>query len=241
MSYSETPSTSPHAGSMSRGTARSINSSGRSVALPHDLLQLLRLHQQVRRRGGGDDDVGARERVGELVEAHRIAAEPPREADRAVLAARGDERDPRAAVSERASGQLAHLAGADDDPLAAGQVAEQLAGEHHADGREAQLALADRRLGAHPLAGGERGLEQVVGERSDGLARERRVVGALDLTLDLRLADDHRLEPGGDAVQVAGGVAVAVRVDRAGELGRPDVRLAGRASTARGSRPRRGR
>ena len=100
------------------------------------------------------------------------------------------------------------------------------------DRRQAQLALADRGLGAYPLAGRERRLEQVVGERPGGLALERRVVGTLDLALDLVLADDHRLEPGGHAVEVTGGVAVAVRVDRGRQLGRPDARrLASIAST----------
>ncbi len=46
---------------------------------------------------------------------------------------------------------------------------------------------------------------------------------AAHLPLDVRLAEDHRLEARGDAVEVAGGVAVARRVDRVGELGRADL------------------
>ena len=71
--------------------------------------------------------------------------------------------------------------------------------------------------------------------------RERGVVGALDLALDLGLADDHRLEPGGHPVQVARGVAVAVRVDRRREAGRAGSPPGLRASPAPCSRPRPGR
>ena len=46
-------------------------------------------------------------------------------------------------------------------------------------------------------------------------ARERELVRALDLALDLGLADDHRLEAARDPVQVARGVAVAQRVHAA--------------------------
>ena len=56
-----TPVSSRQAGSMSRGTARSISSSGRSRARGHHQLELLALDDVVRRVGRGDDDVGALE------------------------------------------------------------------------------------------------------------------------------------------------------------------------------------
>src|SRR5436309_910809 len=88
------------------------------------------------------------------------------------------------------------------------------------------MALADRGLGANALAGFQRGLEQPVGERPGGLLDERGLVRALDLALDLGLADDHRLEPGGDPVEMSSCIAVAVRVDRRGERRGADARLA---------------
>ena len=86
---------------------------------------------------------------------------------------------------------------------------------------------ADRGLGADPLAGGERLAEEPVHDRAGGPLDERELVGALDLALDLGLADDHRVEPGRDAEQVARGVVVAKRVEVRDQLGRPDVGLAG--------------
>ena len=55
----------------------------------------------------------------------------------------------------------------------------------------------------------------------------RRLVRAADLALDLRLADDHRLEARGHAVELARGVAVARGVDLLRELRRADPRAAG--------------
>jgi hypothetical protein len=67
--------------------------------------------------------------------------------------------------------------------------------------------------------------------------RAARLVGALDLALDLVLADDHRLEARGHAEQLARGVAVARRVDQLGQLGRADPGVA--REQARARRPRR--
>ena len=54
-------------------------------------------------------------------------------------------------------GQLARLAGADDHHLAVAQVADDVAREVDGDAGDADPALADRRLGAHALAGLQRG------------------------------------------------------------------------------------
>ena len=58
-------------------------------------------------------------------------------------------------------------------------------------------------LGAGALAGGERGAEEPVENRAGRALDQGQLVGALDLALDLGLADDHRVEPGGHPEQVA--------------------------------------
>jgi hypothetical protein len=50
---------------------------------------------------------------------------------------------------------------------------------------------------------------------------------AANLALDLGLADDHRLETRGHAVELTRRVAVARRVDRVRQLGRADLRTLG--------------
>ena len=120
-------------------------------------------------------------------------------------------------------------------------------GEVDGDESRRSRARADRRLGAHALAGLQRGA------RTGGWSAARwcrpssaRLVGALDLALDLGLADDHRLQARGHAEELARGVAVARRVDDVGQLGRADVGPAGEQPEqlglgARPGRRRRGR
>ncbi len=78
-----------------------------------------------------------------------------------------------------------------------------------------------------PLAGRQRAAEEAVEDRAGGALDQRQLVGALDLALDLGLAEDHRVEPRGDAEEVAGGLGGAQRVEVADQLGRPDLGLAG--------------
>jgi hypothetical protein len=105
-------------------------------------------------------------------------------------------------------GQLAHLAGADDDDVASFQVAENLSRE--GDGRVAHRhgARAEAGFRAHALADREARVKQPVQHRADRLRLGRRGVRLLDLSEDLRLADDERVEPAGHAEQVPRGVEI---------------------------------
>ena len=85
----------------------------------------------------------------------------------------------------------------------------------------------DRGLGPGPLAGGEGAAEHPVEDRAGRALDQRQLVGALHLALDLGLADDHRVEPRGDPVEVPRRLGAAQRVERAEQLGGPDPGLAG--------------
>src|SRR6185369_2599893 len=74
-------------------------------------------------------------------------------------------------------------------------------------------ALAQAGLGAHALADAERGREEAVGHRAGRLGAAGLGVRVLYLPEDLRLADDERVEAGGDAKQVVGGLLAAVDDD----------------------------
>jgi hypothetical protein len=78
----------------------------------------------------------------------------------------------------------------------------------------------------------QRGVEQPVGQRPGRAGRARRLERPAHLTLHLGLADDHRLEAGGHAEELARGVAVARRVDDLGQLGGPDPARADSAPSA---------
>ena len=212
---------------MSRGTARSIASNGRPSRRLHHLGKVVALDDVVRGVGRGDDDVGALQLLRQLLEPDGAAGEALRQPDRAVVVTVGDEDRGDAAGDQRLGDQLGGLAGADDEDAALGEVAEGAARQLDRDRRDRETLLADPGLLAGAAAGGERGAEEAVEDRPGRTLDQRQLIGAFDLPLDLRLADDHRVEAGGDAQQVAGRLGRAQRVEVAEQLGRPDLGLAG--------------
>ena len=136
-------------------------------------------------------------------------------------------------------GELAHLAGADDQHAAAGERAEDLLGQGDGGKAHRHRPFGQRRLGADALADAERPVEQLVQQRADGLQGRGHAVGVLDLAHDLRLPDHQRVEPAGDAEQVAGGLGVVLLVDvRLQFVGRQLVVLAQEAQQVVGGRLR---
>ena len=154
MSWTLTPATSRQAGSMSRGTAMSIISSGRSARCCHHLLEPVALDDVVRRVGRGDDDVGLDQLLGQLLEADGAATEALGEADRAVVVAVGDEDGADAAGDQGAGDQLGGLAGADHQHPALGEVAERAPRQLDRDRGDRDALLADPGLLAGAAAGG---------------------------------------------------------------------------------------
>ena len=111
---------------------------------------------RMRRAGGGDHDVGAVDRVVELLE--RRSASPLNfwaSADGAFVGAIADENLIRAVRQQVPRRQLAHLARADQVNALALQIAEDLLGQIDRDRRDRDRRRGDRGLGAHALGHGE--------------------------------------------------------------------------------------
>ena len=223
---------------MSRGTARSISSSG----LPSRWLMITSSSERSIRWWG---ELVVETTMSALASCAgsssiRTALPPKRcgERDRAVVAAVGDEDGVRAAGGERAGGELGGLAGADQQHAARREVAEVALGELDGDRGDRDALLADGGLGAGPLAGRERAAEHPVEDRAGGALDQRQLVGPLHLALDLGLADDHRVEPGGHPVEMPRRLGAAQRVERAEQLGRGGSRPPGRGRRAPPPRPR---
>src|SRR5207244_1707364 len=109
-----------------------------------------------------------------------------------------------------------------------GEVAQRLPRErdrHRADGH---VARADRGLASDPFSGCERLAKEPVHDGARGPLHECQLVGPLHLALYLGLTDDHRVEPGSHAEEMACSLAVPDRVEMRDELGRPDVSLTGK-------------
>ena len=213
---------------MSRGTARSIRSSGRPVAPAHHQLELGRA------RSGGAASRSSRRRC-RAARAGRAGRRSARACRRSAGPGRSRgcsggwrrRRPPTPRARQRPGGQLRGLARADQRAPGARRRSPRLrcASSTATEGIETPFSPTAG-LGAGALAGGEGAAEQPVQDRAGGALDERQLVGALHLALDLGLADDHRVEPGGDPEEVP-------RRPR-----RRAASRAGRAARSGGSRPR---
>ncbi len=160
--------------------------------------------------GGADDQVGLDQRLAELVEGHGAAAPAGGGGLGPLGAAVGHEDAARSQGGEVLQGQVAHLAGADDQHGLVAEGVEDLAGDVHRDAGDRELAAVHAGLLADELADPDRLLEDLVEDRPDGLAAIGRLVGVADLAEDLPLAEHQALQAGGDAEQVADGRLVVV-------------------------------
>ena len=151
--------------------------------------------------------------VEELLEGHGGAVESPGELLGALGSAVGDQDAARAAREEVLGGELAHLARADHEDGLAFELSEDLLGQLHRRVGDRNGGAADGRIAPDALGDGE-GVHHGVVERPvhrPGLAGDG--VGALHLAEDLRLADQHRIETGGDAEEVVDDLLLAAPVE----------------------------
>ena len=110
-------------------------------------------------------------------------------------------------------GQLADLARAEEENLQAVQVAEDLLRQLDGRIRDRDGVLADAGVGADSFRHAHRLIENLREERIERAALAAGQERGAHLSGDLRLADDHRVEPRGDAEEVLEHVAVAKDVD----------------------------
>ena len=198
-------------GSTSRGTAMSMMNSGDVRRRPVDRFDVAARDDRPRRSGGGDDDVGATERRCPLFPRNRPAADFGGERLGVGRGAARDDDFGDALAAQVLRRQRADLAGAEDQHAASLEPAEDLPRER--DGREAHRdrALADRRFGAHALADAERPVKQLAEERPGAAPLGGGLKRLLDLSEDLRLADDERIEARRDPEQVTRHRRIVVR------------------------------
>ena len=198
---------------------------GPVLAARQELLAVFGLEDEVGRAGRGDDDVGAVAGVVEPAELDRLPVEFLRQADGAIVGAIGDE-DRRGAVRQQMAGrQFAHLPCADQVDALAVQGAEDLLGQFDRDRGDRNRGRSDRGLGAHALGDGKGAGEQLIELRAHGADRAGGGIGFLDLAENLRLADDHRVEAGGDAEDVADRFIFAKFVEMTFELAEIDLEI----------------
>ena len=112
-----------------------------------------------------------------------------------------------------AGGEFAHLAGADDEDRLPFQRAEDLLGEFDRNRGDGDRRRSDGGLGAHALGDGEGAAEKLVELTANRAYCAGSRVGLFDLAEDLGFADDHRIETGSYAEEMANGVFLAEFVE----------------------------
>ena len=90
---------------------------------------------------------------------------------------------------------------------------EDLAGQIDGDGGDGDGIGADAGFGAGFFGGGKGALQQMLELAGDGAGGAGDGEGLFYLAENLRLADDHGVEAGGHAEEMADGVLIAVFVD----------------------------
>src|SRR5438445_7143894 len=149
----------------------------------------------MRRGGRRDDDVARRQVRLDVLEIDRLTAEALRKLLCAVVRAVGYEDLLDSRIVEMLSGQLADLAGAQKKRAQAAHFAEDLPRQLHRGVWNRDGVLTDAGIRTHLLGNMHRLFEEPLQqriERTRSLCCQKR--GA-NLAADLRLADDHRIEP----------------------------------------------
>ncbi len=215
------------------------------AGLARALDQIVRDHVAGARRRR-DDDVGLDQRPLQIAEGARLAADVAGER-RGALGAAVDDEQARARADEQLGGGLGHLAGADERRGVAVEIAEDVAGQIDGDARHRDLALADGRLGAHPLAHAHGAVHGVAQDGAQRAVLAGDLDGVLELAEDLRLAHHQRVERGRHAEEVPhgglphhveqvrqDGLAAEILEHRQGGAGRGPELDVGAATAARG-------
>src|SRR5712691_580905 len=110
-------------------------------------------------------------------------------------------------IAETLGRELGHVTGAEDERAAAGEIAEDLARDGDTRRCGGRRPYPQARFGANARPDVQRRLKQPM---QDGTRlRARRFPCLAYLSLDLRLAQDHRIESRRYPIEMANGVAVA--------------------------------
>ena len=151
--------------------------------------------------GGGDDDVGAGERLSHVAPRHRAAADRVRQLVGMGGSAARDHDLADAVRLQVLGGELADFSGTDDQHRRPSSRRRSSRDRHRLEA-DRHGALADGGFRAHPLADPKGRREHALQERTYTPSPGRRLERVLDLPENLRLADDRGFQPGGDAEQM---------------------------------------
>ena len=177
----------------------------------HHLAQQLRAEERLGGRSGRNGHVGRAQRVGSVGPRSGAAGMERGKALGTRRRAVGHRQSADAARVQPLAGPARHRPGAEHQRVRPIDPVETLHDQIDRRGRKRRGVPADAGLRSYPLAGMERGSEQRVHHRAGAASLRRPRQRRGNLALDVGLAQQHRIEPGGHAHQVTGGAAVTDR------------------------------
>ena len=124
----------------------------------------------------------------------------------------GDDHLADALLVKMAGGEFDGFAGADQKRGLILQIVENALGQADGGKGYGYRAGADGGVGAYLFCRGKSVLEQSAESFAQGAGFGRGLVGCLHLSEDLRFAEDHRIQPAGNAEHVSDGVGILVGV-----------------------------
>ncbi|MCW0417707.1 hypothetical protein NB689_003461 [Xanthomonas sacchari] len=189
------------------------------LARAQRLLDLGPCHHRLARGGGREHHVGLVQVALQFAQRQRHATVAAGQFLRVGEGAVGDQQTPHAALAEMLGGQLDGLAGADQQHGGFAEPGEGTLRQAHRGGGDRDRIGAHAGVGARALGHREGLLEQAVQAAAHRPMFACQRPGVLHLAEDLRLAQHHRVQPGGDPEQVPHRVRVLVLVQIAVQTG----------------------
>ena len=124
--------------------------------------------------------------------------------------------------------ELGGFARADDEGGAAVMVVEEAVGEFDAGGRDGDVVRADGGAVADLFGNGKALLKEAFENAADSARLLTETVSLLDLTKNLRFAEDEGIKPAGNTVDMADGVTIMHLKGKRGESSRIKVLVGGK-------------
>ena len=174
---------------------------------------MLAPEQRLRSGGRGQHDVGASNRLVELLERQCLSAKGFRQLHSAFVGPVRKKNVLGASRNQVAGRQFGHLARAYDIHSPVSQRAENLFCQLHGNSRNRNTRAADGRLRAYPLGHRKRPRKQGLQSRMHCAQAARHGVSFFDLSQDLRLAHDHRIQAGGHTKNMPHSLALPELID----------------------------
>ena len=185
-----------------------VDQEHRAVApLAHDRFELAGLEHRFGGRDRSDHYVGELQVGPVVVVGNRDTAQLAGKRSRAIESAIGNQQRLDSQALQMARGQLRHLAGPHQHHGLVFEPVEDLPRQRHRRRTYRDRAAPDKGDAPDPLGDREGAMERAVEHQAGGAGLGRLRIGDFQLTQDLRLAHDHRVETRADAEQMARGLA----------------------------------